>query len=417
MNMEHLYSIGLPVAFVDGAEWTVLRSRLEGANPSQHIVEDSQLVTQTESVHLVRVDGRLRYSPPDGPVGLPSIDRSSQILAEHMQRPLIKNCPDHQVSIASFNMLLKGFDRKFYYPSVGPELRAWPWRKEQLQRLILGVDADVYCMQEVECSTFSEEMAPWLLDGGYASVDPKDDAKGKFPEMAKTAIFYKQALLQKVWEDHRSRIVLAAFKHLPSDRLLYVASCHLEGAPWEAATRFAQCKKALESIARHQKTVAADPNTCALVFAGDFNESDDGAVCKCLASGGLQKEFRVPSLPDVEITKTDFRHPFGLSDLYSSDAKRWPHRPATFCAPPEESAAWGDTAAFAAVDFVYYSHRALQPVAIREPFSPEQSKATEGIGIPSKWHFSDHVPIGGIFEFSDEARASASTTSVDTEVI
>jgi mRNA deadenylase 3'-5' endonuclease subunit Ccr4 len=270
------------------------------------------------------------------------------------------------------------------------------------------MDADIYCMQEVECRTFAEEMTPWLFDGGYASIDPKDDSKGKYPDMAKTAIFYKQALLEKVWEDHRSRIVLAALKHLPSGRLLYVASCHLEGAPWEAATRFTQCKKALESIARHQKTLDADPRTCALVFAGDFNETEDGAVCKCLATGGLQKEFRVPNMPDQEITKTDFVHTFDLRDLYSNDAKHWPHRPATFCAPPEESAAWGDTAAFAAVDFAFYSHRALRPVAIRQPFSHEQSEATTGVGIPSKWHFSDHVPIGGIFEFSDETTSHSS---------
>lgn len=363
----------------------------------------SQPVTRTMATHQVIIDGRLRYSPIDGALELPTIDRNSLTLAQHLRRPLAKKCPDSQLSVVSFNMLLKGFDRKFYYPSVGPELRAWAWRKEQLQRLLVGLDADIYCMQEVECSSFCSEMYPWLSDSGYSSVDPKDDAKGKHPDIAKTAIFYKRELLQKVWEDHRSRVVLAAFQHLPSSKLLYVASCHLEGAPWEAATRLTQCRKALESIARHQKTVNVDPQSCMLFFAGDFNETENDAVCQCLSSGGLQKEFRASSLPDVEITKTDFNHPFALSDLYSSESMQWTNRPATFCAPPEDSAAWGNSTAFAAVDFLYYSHRTMRPVGVRQPFSLEQLKATEGVGIPSAWHFSDHVPMGGVFEFRDDS--------------
>jgi mRNA deadenylase 3'-5' endonuclease subunit Ccr4 len=306
--------------------------------------------------------------------------------------------PERQVSVASLNMLLKGFDRKHYYPSVEPELRSWPWRKMQLKQLLFGLDADVYCMQEVECSTFTEEMG-WLGENGYAAIEPRDDSKGKYPDMAKTAIFFKQNRLEKVWEDHRSRVVLAALRHRATDQLLYAASCHLEGAPWEAATRFTQCRKALDSIARHQKSVGVDPSKCLLVFAGDFNEAEDGAVYECLSKGGLQTSFRDPSLANTEITKTDFTHAFHLSDLYAARSSPWPTRPATFCAPPEVDSSWGDTPSFGAVDFIFYSHCTLQPVAIREPFSAEQLDATSGVGIPSAWHFSDHVPVGGIFEF------------------
>lgn len=347
-------------------------------------------------------------------VARPAVDERSQRLAAHMRRPMAAADTERQVSVVSFNMLLKGFDQKPYYPSVGPELRAWPWRKEQLQKLLLSVDADVYCMQEVECGTFPEEMLAWLSEAGYAAAAPMDDSKGKYPDMAKAAIFYKSARFESLWQDHRSRVVLAALRHSASGRLLYVASCHLEGAPWEAAKRFTQCKKALESVARHQKSAGVDPTACALVFAGDFNEGDDGAVCKCLVEGGLPKGFRVPSLPEEEITKADFAHPFRLTDLYALAPcrKRWPSRPATLCPPPEESAAWGNSVSFGAVDFMFYSHSALQPVAVREPFSQEQLEATAVNGIPCLWHFSDHVPIGGVFNFVDNGERSVNGAEV-----
>jgi len=262
--------------------------------------------------------------------------------------------------------------------------------------------------------SFPDEMRPWLEEQGYAAVAPKDDTKGKRPDMAKTAIFYRRERFDALWEDHRSRIVLAALKHRSSGRVLYVASCHLEGAPPEAAVRFTQTRKALESLARHQAASGIDPTACSMVFAGDFNETEDGAVCRCLGSGGLPKDFRAPQFPEVEISKSDFAHPFGLSDLYAQGRGPWPRRPPTLCAPLDEGCGARAADAFTAIDFVFYSHRTLLPVAVRQPFSTEQVEATLGIGIPSAWHFSDHVPVGGIFKFvdADSLVADASRVSV-----
>jgi len=306
------------------------------------------------------------------------------------------------VSVVSFNMLLKGFDQKPYYPSVPAEVRAWPRRKLQLRSLIEDLAADIYCMQEVECLSFEEEFS-FLAEAGYASVAPKDDSKGRRPDMAKCAIFYKADRFEKLWDDHRSRIVLAAFRHLASEQLLYVASCHLEGAPWEAATRITQIRKALESVGRHQKTLGADPATTAFVVAGDFNETaEEGAVCHCLSNGGLQKSFRSPAFPDLELTKQDFTHGFEMADLYvpgwqPGDACAFPQRPSTFCAPvgPNEEQAEG----FSAIDFVFFSRGALRPSAVRRPFTEEQRREAAATGIPAAWHISDHVPIGGTFRF------------------
>jgi mRNA deadenylase 3'-5' endonuclease subunit Ccr4 len=324
-------------------------------------------------------------------------------LSEQMRRRLLMRNPQNQLSISSFNMLLKGFDNKPYYPSVPMKFRSWPRRRELLLQLIQGVSADVYCMQEVECSSFAEE-SRFLKEIGYAWVEPKDDAKGKWPDMAKPAFFYKADRLELLWTDHRSRVVLASFRHQGNGQIVYMATCHLEGAPWEAEKRISQTKKALDSVQRRmvadQKAFGLDNNKGTLVFAGDFNEEETGAVCHLLRSGHLDTSFRAPGLPDTELTKTNCSHGFGLSELYASSATR----PSTFCAPPESASEPQEISS--SIDFMFYSHAALRPVAVREPITVEQAHAMRGIGIPSEWHISDHVPIGGVFDFVSDGDVS-----------
>mmetsp|Transcript_112929 Transcript_112929/g.319506 ORF Transcript_112929/g.319506 Transcript_112929/m.319506 type:complete len:440 (-) Transcript_112929:26-1345(-) len=325
-------------------------------------------------------------------------------LAESMRRPMPSLDPARHVSVVSWNMLLKGFEHKPYYPGVPPAFRAWAWRREQVKDVLLGLSADIFCMQEVEAATFEAEFGDLLSEAGYGWVEPKDDSKGKFPEMAKCAIFYKADRFEKVWQEHRSRVVLAAFRHRPSGRPVYVASGHLEGAPWQVVARFTQARKALDSIKRQMAKDKVVPVSCAFIFAGDFNETEDSAVCHCLREGGLARGYRAPGLPDEELTSSDYAHAFDLADLYGTAS----NRPPTFCAPAEESAAWGSSPTFAAVDFVFYSRGALRPVAVRRAFTEAQRRATEGVGIPAEWHPSDHVPIGGVFEFIGDNGAGES---------
>eukprot|EP00928_Gymnodinium_smaydae_P058803 TRINITY_DN41_c1_g1_i1.p1 TRINITY_DN41_c1_g1~~TRINITY_DN41_c1_g1_i1.p1 ORF type:complete len:369 (+),score=61.18 TRINITY_DN41_c1_g1_i1:96-1202(+) len=331
--------------------------------------------------------------PHDGMVQLCS---ELEALRQQMKRPLLSRASD-QLSVVSFNMLLKGFASKHYYQIVEPDLRAWSHRRHQLLELLKGVGADLYCMQEVECSSFEKEEVHFLDQIGYAAVAPKDDSKGKYPDMAKPAFFYRPERLQLRWAEHRSRVVLACFEHLAAQKLVYAATCHLEGAPWEGEKRVAQTKKAVESLQRRMQSDKCKLEETCLVFAGDFNEDESGAVCHLLNNGHLSREFRSPGYPDTELTKSEIRHSFELKSLYEGRSQP------TFCAPPcETQPSFG----FASVDFLFYSYRSMRPTAIRKPFTLEQAERTcsktSRVGIPAAWHFSDHVPIGGIFEFSDE---------------
>lgn len=388
MDFEYLMAIGMPVA--NGLQ-------VVPAVPAKKIEERAKDCPLAAPAILAKMPTSARApEAPEAPALAGSalvLTAEEERLAEAMCRPLQLRDPASEVSVVSFNMLLKGFAAKHYYPSVPPEVRAWPHRKKQLNKLLIGVDADIYCMQEVECLTFEEEFS-FLATAGYGSIAPKDDSKGKRPDMAKTAIFYKGDRLQKLWHETRSRLIIAAFKHLGSGEVLYVVSCHLEGAPWQGATRFTQTQNALESIRKNQRQQGFDPSSSAVIFAGDFNEGDEGAVCRALLDGGLSTAFRHPSFPDVEVVKDDYAHEFLMSDLYVHGVSGEAGRPATFCAPAEDAGP-----GFAAIDFVFFTHNTLQPTAVRTPFTEEQMRATTGVYIPAPWHFSDHVPVGGVFQF------------------
>lgn len=49
----------------------------------------------------------------------------------------------------------------------------------------------------------------------------------------------------------------------------------------------------------------------------------------------------------------------------------------------------------------FYTCNTLSPVAVRAPLTGEQYEATIERSIPAEWHFSDHVPVGGIFQLSE----------------
>ena len=311
------------------------------------------------------------------------LSEESEALAKSMWRPLKSESCGEQISVVSFNMLLKGFDQKPYYPELPSTLRAWEWRKPQLVNLIYGMDADVYCMQEVECGTFAEEFS--FLSPLYSAVPPKDDSKGKIPELAKCAIFFKTEKLQQIWHEHRSRVVLCALKH-QTGQVIYFASCHLEGAPGEGRTRLTQLRKALQSIRKHQEQSGFDPLNCAMVFAGDFNEDESGPIVRSL-----------DLKPGDTVDETElFAHGLHLADLYDPKLGPFSQRPPTFGAPLASG-----KAKLRAIDFVFYTCNTLSPVAVRAPLTVEQYEATIERSIPAEWHFSDHVPVGGIFQLSE----------------
>lgn len=316
---------------------------------------------------------------------------SSWSLFTEMCRRLPVREPDCEVSVVSFNLLLKSFETKDYYPTVSKEHRSWRRRRAMTKQLLLGLDADIVAVQEAEIVGFEEDFS-FLAEGGYGVVEPKGEKSGKSPKseegLAKCAIFFKHSSFVLEWKEHRSRAVLAALRHRRSQQLLFVVSCHLEGAPWQAAKRLSQTKSALERLQLEMRRRRLKVEDCAVVFAGDFNGPPASASCEFLRHGELPEGFQDPWAPEESMAAAS--HDFRFDDLYEDSKKK---RPPTFCSPETTSGP-------CCIDYVFYTPGLLSPVAVRLPFTEEQLKAAAAVGIPSEWHPSDHVPLGGVLRFS-----------------
>eukprot|EP01062_Namystynia_karyoxenos_P084455 TRINITY_DN9937_c0_g1_i1.p1 TRINITY_DN9937_c0_g1~~TRINITY_DN9937_c0_g1_i1.p1 ORF type:complete len:393 (+),score=121.47 TRINITY_DN9937_c0_g1_i1:91-1269(+) len=372
---------------------------------------------------------------------MPRRDMDHAALAASMRRPLPVAQPATQFSVVSLNILTKQCEN-WTRESAPLHVRAWAKRKPLLRELIVGIDADVVCAQEVEVASFWEEF-DWLREHGYAAIEPRDGgtpprspqrspprtppsapsdtpsdappaaAAATFAEagasdaapaaaaaepsslMAKTAIFFKAERMELVWSENRSRALLAALRHRPSGQLVYIVNVHLEGNPIKVPQRISQLKSSLKRVAADQSKRKVAPADCAMVVAGDFNAIAGSASNLCLANGGLPKTFRDPwAGDDVVVTKEDYRHPYPLSDIYQVCDGLEPGEDDGRCRTHFSR----DCAQGSPIDHVFYSHRTLRPIARRRVLTPEQLRAVRAEHLPSEWHPSDHLPVGAVFE-------------------
>jgi mRNA deadenylase 3'-5' endonuclease subunit Ccr4 len=73
--------------------------------------------------------------------------------------------------VLSYNILAPSYTRQDRYPFTRPELLSWEARRDRLVERILGFDADIVCLQEVEEYVFrflQRRMEPFGFTGVYA---------------------------------------------------------------------------------------------------------------------------------------------------------------------------------------------------------------------------------------------------------
>lgn len=93
--------------------------------------------------------------------------------------------------VASYNILAdyyadSDFTRQHLFPYCPPYALAIDYRKQLFMKEILGYNADIFCMQEVDGKVFDQDLEPFLGDQNMLGVHQK---KGTTPEGLAT--FYK----------------------------------------------------------------------------------------------------------------------------------------------------------------------------------------------------------------------------------
>jgi len=180
---------------------------------------------------------------------------------------------------ASYNALASAYIKPAFYPRVDPALLDPAWRIPALVRHVIGLEADLLGLQEVDAATYAAleaGLTPLGFIGHYARKS------GRKPDGCAT--FYRRELFklarveQLAYADGSGHIALLV--ELEQDgRKLGLANTHLKWSPPEADH---DARQARELLAALQASEAA------WIICGDFNAKPDSEVLALLQAAGYR---------------------------------------------------------------------------------------------------------------------------------
>lgn len=268
------------------------------------------------------------------------------------------------ISLVSWNLLAPTYARPEKYPWVPLHALDWEHRQRLIVNKLKSLDADIYCLQEMEVErwdNFLEKLPDY--DGVLQTM------KGGHP--VATAILVKRASqLEVVRTESRSRALLVVLSS-SSKQPLFLANVHLDAGAENDRTRICQLRSLLKRLVRHMDIEEIDVMKDEhleppIIIAGDMNMLRDTDVYDFLATGTL------PS--DETIT----HRLLPLRDAYEDT--------------PGLRLTYGGGCV---LDYVWTSQSVK--VLRTMPVVCESNGST--IEMPSETHPSDHLPIGVLVSY------------------
>mmetsp|Transcript_19524 Transcript_19524/g.32119 ORF Transcript_19524/g.32119 Transcript_19524/m.32119 type:complete len:424 (-) Transcript_19524:470-1741(-) len=232
------------------------------------------------------------------------------------------------LSILSYNVLLPNsvdgwWIYKYYGGNVDRSMTTWDSRCKLLEKQIIGIDADVVCLQEVSAESFEDDFL-FMKDAGYAYELLN---KGRM----RNATFWKKdrvTLKHSFCKDRSLTTRLA----LENGKEIFVVNVHLTAGN-NAPRRLRQVHDAVEGIRKQTKGEEAK---YPVVICGDFNSQGNTAVRKLLETGMVEPEYRESGDPtekdqeSTQVTSKKKRCQLGrFSDAYAEAFARHDAPPPT----------------------------------------------------------------------------------------
>lgn len=201
----------------------------------------------------------------------------------------------HSLVIASYNVLADAYTRPERTPRTPPDLLAWDARQEALAARMIGLNADILCLQEVAAGAFAfwaERLRTHGYDGVYAQKGAaKPDGCATFFRLAALTFERDQAFL---YADNSGHIAhLTTFGWGPTT--LRIANTHLQWSPAhtppEQHAGFRQMQALIET---HLLPLSPDD---VWVVCGDFNASPESPVLELLKAQGFVDAYQASPQP------------------------------------------------------------------------------------------------------------------------
>nr|XP_023022672.1 2',5'-phosphodiesterase 12 [Leptinotarsa decemlineata] len=318
---------------------------------------------------------------------------------------------NNEVRVVTYNILAdlycnSDYTRTVLHPYCPPYALEIDYRKQLILKEIIGYNADIICLQEVDRKVYKYDLQTVLEHLGYGS-----ELSLKGGEVAEgLALFYSKErfrLLETnrlvlsehistdeqfsdIWEkistndklasrilDRSTTLQTSVLDVLGQDEVLVVANTHLYFHPDSDHIRLLHgglCIRYLENFVKEMKRKIPNKRV-SLIFCGDFNSVPECGIYKLFTQGEVPKDFiDFQSNKEESINNVELKQPFQL---------------ASACGTPKYT---NFTAGFQeCLDYIFYERNNFQ-VAQVVPL-PSYEEVSANIALPSVVFPSDHIAL------------------------
>lgn len=281
------------------------------------------------------------------------------------------------------------------------------YRKQLLLKEILGYNADIFCMQEVDFKVFDGDMVPFL---GGQSMSGVHNKKGTTPEGIATfyrndrfdlvehhglnigetikihpacnelfqKLQYNEKLVERLTDRSTTlQVVILQSKEFPQ-KFIAVANTHLYFHPDADHLRLLQIGFSMilvQDFIEKFKNKSAHHDDVSLIFCGDFNSVPECGIYKLMTENQVPDNFvDWSSNAEQAVKNVSLSQPFSMKSA---------------CGTPTYT---NYTAGFqACLDYIFYQNDKFRVTTVVE--MPEEEELSAHIAIPSVVFPSDHVSI------------------------
>jgi len=350
------------------------------------------------------------------------------------------------ISICSYNILAQYqlLNNFYLYTHCDKEILDWPARWVNIRRDFERLNCDIFCLQEVQCEHFAEDIEPAMIKLGYkgffsSKTGKKRDGCAIFVKTDKfyldistfeTVLFHSNKL-RVLSTDNVGQIAMLCPTADPNKKIC-VANTHLYFNPNHGEIKLAELSLLLSRIDvlskfQQEQDRQSDSYYFPIVICGDFNSEPNSDIVKfitdgnfdfskCLASeisGQNDTSFwgsksssllSMSELPprigicdqmvlensmnqsELSVGTGVFSHSLKLQSVYVYSKKDKPRLVTAYT-----------NADTCAVDFIFYRHvnencfPRLELISYLELLTSDEFFSFGG--IPNKYHGSDHIPI------------------------
>jgi len=349
-------------------------------------------------------------------------------------------------TVLSYNVLADLYARSDIYSYCPPWALSWAYRRQNLLREVVGYQADILCLQEVQSDHFEEFFAPELEKHGYAAVYKKKTAevytgtayttdgcatffrRSRFTLVKKYEVEFnkaaqslsealmpsssKIAALTRLLKDNVALIVVlearetkigADMQGAPGKhgQLLCVANTHIHANPELKDVKLWQVHTLLKGLEK----IAASADIPMLV-AGDFNSIPGSAPHSLLATGRVDAAH-----PDLATDPLGILHPasklchslplvsacssFGRMNGLGPTLDRQRQRMDPNSNEPLFTNCTRDF--LGTLDYIFYTENTLGVESLLELL--DESKLRKDTALPSPEWSSDHIALLAEFRY------------------